>query len=169
MPLPAPIESPLSERELVLVRETDVPAAKLYAGWTQPDLVVQWFTPKPWTTIACEIDLRPGGTCKTTMRSPEGQEFPNVSVYLEIVPNEKLVFTDGYLPNWEPNPNHFFTAVLTWETLPTGKTRYTARARHWDEKAMQAHRDMGFEPGWGAAADQLAQVAEALSPQESAS
>ncbi len=158
MPLPVPIESPLSERELVLVRETDVPAAKLYAGCTQPDLVVQWFTPKPWATTTCEIDLRPGGTCKTTMRSPEGQEFPNVGVYLEIVPNEKLVFTDAYLPNWEPNPNHFFTAELTWETLPTGKTRYTARARHWTKEACEKHAAMGFIAGWGKAFDQLVEL-----------
>ena len=158
MPLPAPIQSPLAERELVLVRETDVPREKLYAGWTQPDLLVQWFTPAPWVTTACEIDLRPGGTCKTTMRSPEGQEFPNVGVYMEIVPNEKLVFTDAYLPGWEPNPNHFFTAVLTWETLPSGKTRYTARALHWTQEACERHASMGFTEGWGKAFDQLVEL-----------
>ena len=128
MPQSSPIVSPISERELVLVRETDVPREKLYAGWTQPELIVQWFTPKPWQTTAAEVDLRPGGTCKTTMRSPEGQEFPNIGLYLEVVPNEKLVFTDAYGPGWEPNPNLFFTAVLTFETLPSGRTRYTACA-----------------------------------------
>ena len=70
------------------------------------------------------------GTCKTTMRSPEGEDFPNVGVYLEIVPNERLVFTDAYGEGWEPNPNLFFTAILTFETLANGKTRYTARAVH---------------------------------------
>ena len=50
-----------------------------------------------------------------------------------------------------------------------GGPRYTPRARHWTEQAMLTHRDMGFETGWGAAADQLAQVAENLTPQESAS
>jgi uncharacterized protein YndB with AHSA1/START domain len=158
MPLPSPIESPLSERELVLVRETDVPREKLYAGWTQPDLIVQWFTPKPWITTTCEIDLRPGGSCNTTMRSPEGQDFPNVGIFLEIVPNEKLVFTDGYLPNWVPNPNHFFTAILTWETLPNGKTRYTARALHWTKEACEKHATMGFMEGWGKAFDQLVEL-----------
>lgn len=158
MPLPNPIESPLSERELVLVRETHVPREKLYAGWTQPELLVQWFTPKPWTTTSCEMDLRPGGSCKTTMRSPEGQEFPNVGIFLEVVPNEKLVFTDGYLANWEPNPNHFFTAIVTFETLPDGKTRYTARARHWTKEACEKHAAMGFMDGWGAAFDQLVEL-----------
>ncbi len=158
MPLSAPLVSPLSERELVLVRETDIPRERLYAGWTVPELVVQWFTPKPWSTVACEMDLRVGGTCKTTMRSPEGQDFPNVGVFLEIVPNEKLVFTDAYLPGWEPNPNHFFTAVLTFETLPNGKTRYTARALHWTKEAKEQHAAMGFIDGWGAAYDQLIEL-----------
>jgi len=155
MPLPTPIDSPLSERELVLVRETDVPREKLYAGWTQPELLVRWFTPKPWVTTSCEIDLRVGGTCRTTMRGPDGAEFPNVGVYLEIVPNEKLVFTDAYGAGWEPNPNHFFTAVLTFETLPDGRTRYTARARHWSKEACEKHAGMGFMEGWGKAFDQL--------------
>ncbi len=158
MPLPAPIESPLSERELVLVRETTVPPEKLYAGWTQPDLLVQWFTPKPWTTTACELDLRPGGVCKTTMRSPEGQEFPNVGVYLEVVPNEKIVFTDAYFANWETNPNPFFTGVITFEPLPNGGTRYTARVMHWTKENCEKHAAMGFMAGWGAAFDQLVEL-----------
>jgi len=61
-----------------------------------------------------------------------------------------------------------FVRIDTFEPEGDG-TRYTARARHWSEQAMLTHRDMGFETGWGAAADQLAQVAENLTPQESAS
>ena len=158
MPVSATISSHLSERELVLVRETDVPRERLYAGWTQPDLLVQWFTPKPWTTTTCEIDLRVGGACKTTMRSPEGQDFPNVGIFLEIVPNERLVFTDAYGPGWEPNPNLFFTAVLTFESLPNGMTRYTARAMHWTAEAREKHAAMGFTEGWGKAFDQLVEL-----------
>ncbi len=150
--------SPISERELVIVRETGVPAAKLFAGWTQPELLVQWFTPKPWVTTACEIDLRVGGACRTTMRGPDGQEFPNVGVYLEIVPCEKLVLTDAFGPGWEPNPDYMFTAVLTFETLATGKTRYTARAMHWTEEAKKKHEAMGFFEGWNAAFDQLVEL-----------
>lgn len=161
MPLPAPIQSPIAERELVLVRETDLTAAQLYAGWTRPELIVQWFTPKPWTTTACEMDLRPGGFCKTTMRSPEGDEFPNVGVFLEVVPDQKLVFTDAYLPGWEPNPNPFFTAIVTFETLPSGKTRYTARAVHWTKENCEKHAAMGFLEGWGKAFDQLVELMKA--------
>ena len=160
MPLPQSIESPLSERELVLVRETDVPRDQLFAGWTQPDLIVQWFTPAPWKTIAAEIDLRPGGSSKTTMQSPEGENFPNEGVFLEVVPNEKLVFTDAYTAGWEPNPNPFFTAILTWETLPSGKTRYTARAVHWTKESCEKHAAMGFIDGWSKAFDQLVELCQ---------
>ena len=160
MPLPTSNESPLNERELVLVRETQVSAEKLFAGWTQPGLMVQWFCPKPWSLSAAEIDLRPGGLCKTVMRSPEGEEFPNTGVYLEVVPNERLVFTDAYGANWEPSASPFFTAIVTFETRPGGGTRYTARAMHWRKEDCEQHAAMGFLDGWGKAFDQLVELCE---------
>lgn len=158
MPPPAPAESPLSERELVLVRETDVPPEKLYAGWTTPELYPQWFCPKPWYVTDVEMDLRPGGFSRMTMCGPDGERFPNQGVYLEVVPNKKLVFTDAYFANWEPNPDPFFTGIVTFETLPSGKTRYTARARHWTKEACEKHAAMGFKDGWSAAFDQLVEL-----------
>lgn len=153
-----PVDSPLSERELILVRETHVPPDVLFDGWTRPELLKQWFTPKPWVTIDCEIDLRVGGVFRTTMRSPEGAEFPNVGIWLEIVPNERLVFTDAYAPGWEPNPNLFFSGEVSFESLPGGGTRYTARVRHWTKEACEKHAAMGFEEGWAAAFDQLVEL-----------
>lgn len=158
MSLPAPIESPLSERELVLVRETDVPREKLYAGWTTAELYPKWFCPKPWTVTDVELDVRPGGFNRMTMCGPDGERLPNQGVYLEVVPNEKIVFTDAYFANWEPNPNLFITAVLTFETLPDGKTRYTARVRHWTKEKCEKHAAMGFVDGWGKAFDQLVEL-----------
>lgn len=156
-PDPASLSSS-AERELILIRETDVSAEQLFAGWTQPDLLVQWFTPEPWKTISCEIDLRIGGTCRTTMQSPEGENFPNVGVYLEIIPNRKLVFTDAYDAGWEPKPDPFFTAVLTFDPLPGGGTRYTARALHWTTENCEKHAAMGFAEGWAKAFDQLVKL-----------
>jgi uncharacterized protein YndB with AHSA1/START domain len=155
MPLVTPVESPLSERELVLVRETDVPPEKLYAGWTTPELYPHWFCPKPWYVKDVEMDLRPGGCSRMTMCGPDGESFPNEGVYLEIVPNQKIVFTDAYKAGWEPNPNLFFTAIVTFESLPSGRTRYTARVIHWTREACEKHAAMGFMEGWGAAFDQL--------------
>lgn len=96
----------------------------------RPDLGVQWFTPRSWTTPVCQLDLCVGGTCRTTLRSPAGQKLPNVDIFLAIVPIEGLVFTDAYLGDWQPNLDHFFTAVLTFESLSNGKARCIARARH---------------------------------------
>lgn len=158
MSLTAPIESPLSERELVLVRETDVPREKLYAGWTTAELYPKWFCPKPWTVTGVELDVRPGGSSRMTMCGPDGERFPNHGVYLEVVPNEKLVFTDAYFANWEPNPNSFFTAIVTFENLPNGNTLYTARVKHWTKEACEKHAAMGFMDGWGKAFDQLVEL-----------
>lgn len=76
------------ELDLLLERSVDVPPSLIWVAWTTPEHLKKWFTPAPWQTIDCEIDLRPGGAFRTVMRSPEGQEFPNVGCYLEIVENE---------------------------------------------------------------------------------
>ena len=157
--MPGPDEAgPL---DLVLQRLVAVPRRLIWKAWTEPDHVKHWFTPAPWQTIACEIDLRPGGIFKTVMRSPDGQEFPNVGCYLEIVEHEKLVWTDALLPGFRPSPKSFFTAILTLEDADGG-TRYTARALHKDEADRQKHAEMGFEFGWGKALDQLVAYAVTL-------
>lgn len=153
-----PDTSPLSERELVLVRETHVPREKLFAGWTNAGLYSQWFCPKPWHVSDVNIDFRPGGSSEMFMNGPNGERVPNRGVVLEVVPNEKLVFTDAFTGGWEPNPNFMFVAIITFEALPGGGTRYTARVRHWSKEACEKHAAMGFEQGWSAAFDQLVAV-----------
>src|SRR5712664_3591203 len=91
-----------SKLDLVLERVVDVPREVVWAAWTTPEHVKKWFTPAPWTTTDCEIDLRPGGIFRTDMRSPEGQTFPNVGCFLEIVPNRKLVWTNALAPGYRP-------------------------------------------------------------------
>jgi uncharacterized protein YndB with AHSA1/START domain len=140
--------------DLVLERVVDVPRELVWRAWTTPEHLLPWFCPKPWTTIDCEIDLRPGGIFRTVMRSPEGQEFPNVGCYLEVVPNERLIWTDALLPGYRPAMEPFMTAVLTLE--PSGKgTRYVATAIHRDEAGRKKHEEMGFHEGWGTVVDQL--------------
>lgn len=153
--------TPVSERELVLTRIIDAPPEKLFRAWTEPALIVQWFTPSPWTTVHAETDLRPGGSSLVIMRSPDGQEFPNRGVYLEVVKNEKLVFTDAYTAAWEPSDKPFMTAIISFEALGD-KTRYTARVRHWTVADREAHEQMGFHEGWGKATDQLAEFVATL-------
>lgn len=147
--------APVSDRELVLTRIIDAPREKLFKAWTDPELLKQWFAPLPWTTSAAELDVRPGGASLFVMRDPDGNEFPNRGVYLEVVENERLVFTDAFTRAWEPSEKPFMTAIVTFEDIG-GKTRYTARARHWTVADREAHEKMGFHEGWGQCADQLA-------------
>jgi uncharacterized protein YndB with AHSA1/START domain len=149
--------SDLSDRELILTRIFDATPDKVYRAWTEPELLVQWFAPLPWTTPRAELDVRPGGANRIVMRNPEGEDFPNQGVYLEVVKNERLVFTDAYIRAWEPALQPFMTVILTFEDLG-GKTRYTARVLHWTAADRERHEQMGFHQGWGQCADQLAEL-----------
>jgi len=140
--------------DLVLERVVDVAPELVWMAWTQPKHLKKWFTPAPWTVTDCEVDLRPGGIFRTVMRSPEGQEFPNIGCFLEIVPYERLVWTDTLLPGYRPSQKPFFSAVLSLQPEGQG-TRYTATAIHRDEAGKKIHEDMGFHNGWGTALDQL--------------
>lgn len=149
---------PSSDRELVLTRLIDAPRWKLFKAWTDPELVKQWFAPLPWTTPHAEMDVRPGGASLFVMRSPEGVDYPNRGIYLDVVENERLVFTDAYTEAWQPSEKPFMTGILTFED-EGGKTRYTARVLHWTAADREAHEKMGFHEGWGQCADQLAALA----------
>ena len=144
------------KRELVLTRIYDAPRERVFQAFTRPELLKQWFAPLPWTISSAELDVRPGGSCMIVMRDPDGNDYPNPGVYLEVVENERLVTTDAYTKAWEPSEKPFMTAILTFEDAGGGKTKYTARARHWTEADREAHEKMGFHEGWGQCADQLA-------------
>lgn len=146
-------------RDLVLERVVELSPEQVWAAWTTPELLKQWFTPAPWTTVECDMDLRPGGAFRTVMRSPDGDEFPGAGCILEVVPGRKLVWTSALGPGYRPAAGDAagpftFTAVITMEPHPEG-TRYTALAVHGDEAGCAAHAEMGFHTGWGAALDQL--------------
>ena len=155
------IYRPDPKLDLVLERVIDVPRELVWAAWTKPEHVTKWFTPAPWETAECEIDLRPGGVFRFVMRSPEGKTYPHVCCFLEVVANEKLVWTDVLGPGFRPSPvdrggaeNPALTAVLLLE--PRGKgTKYTAIAMHGDEATRKRHEEMGFHDGWGKCLDQL--------------
>jgi uncharacterized protein YndB with AHSA1/START domain len=149
---------PDADRELMLTRLIDAPRETLFRCWTEPALIKQWFAPLPWTTPHAEMDVRPGGATLVVMRGPDGNEFPNPGVILEVVKNEKLVFTDAYTSAWEPSAKPFMTAIITFAD-EAGKTRYTARVLHWTAADRKAHEDMGFHQGWGLCTDQLAALA----------
>jgi uncharacterized protein YndB with AHSA1/START domain len=155
--------APSSDRELVLARIIDAPRANVWRCWTEPELVTRWFAPKPWTTPRAEMDVRPGGSSLVVMAGPDGNEFPNPGLFLDVVPNERLVFTDAFTSAWEPSERPFMTVILTFEDEGQGRTRYIARARHWTVEAREEHEKMGFHEGWGICTDQLEALAKSLS------
>lgn len=139
------------------------PRAAVWRCWTEPELLLKWFTPKPWETVKAEVDLRPGGQNLIVMRGPDGNEFPNTGVYLEIDPLRKLVFTDAYTAGWKPSAKPFMTAVISLDDAEEGKTRYSVRVHHWTKEDMEAHEKMGFHEGWAIAARQLEETAQEIS------
>ena len=151
----------VADRELVLTRVIDVTRDKVYRAWTEPELMKQWFAPKPYTTPVVEVDVRPGGSNFIVMRAPDGTELPNRGVYLGVVPNQRLVITDAYTTAWEPSEKPFMTLILTFEDVG-GKTRYTARARHWNREDKETHEKMGFHVGWNQCTDQLTELVAKL-------
>ena len=156
------IHQPDPSLDLVLERVVDVPRELVWAAWTQPEIIKKWFTPAPWKTVDCEIDLRPGGIFLTVMSSPEGQIFPNLGCYLEVIENEKLVWTSALGPGYRPITQPLddltsfaFTAVISLAADGKGRTRYTALVIHGDPETRKKHEAMGFHEGWGKALDQL--------------
>ena len=140
--------------ELTLTRLINAPREKVYRAWTEPEIMKRWFAPSPFTAPVVEVDVRPGGASYILMRGPDGKDYPNRGVYLEVVKNERIITTDAYTSAWVPSEKPFMTLVLTFED-EGGKTRYTARALHWTAEDRKAHEEMGFHQGWAQCTDQL--------------
>jgi uncharacterized protein YndB with AHSA1/START domain len=150
------------DRTLVLTRVIDATPDKLYRAWTEPALMNEWFCPRPWKAEVVENNVHAGGSNLIIMRGPEGQEFPNRGVYLEVVPNRRLVFTDAFTTAWQPSEKAFMVGEVEFEDIGNGQTRYHVRVRHWTVDDRKQHEQMGFHDGWGKATDQLAELAAGL-------
>ncbi len=154
-------------RDLFFERIVAVPRQHIWKAWTEPEHLKPWFCPLPWKTIACEIDLRPGGVFRTVMLSPEGEEFSNLGTYLEIVDNQRLVWTNALAPGFRPTlmatGDFAMTAII--QLADQGKdTKYSATVLHATTAACEQHKAMKFEEGWGKALDQLVSMVKTWRP-----
>ena len=136
--------------ELTITRLIAAPRAILWRCWTEPELIKEWFTPRPWTTPVVNIDLRAGGASYMLFHGPNGEEFPNRGVYLEVVPQEKLVFTDAYVDAWVPSAEPFMTAIARFSdegggTLPTRFDRFVLVYTDLDEGGAHTTTVLAFE------------------------
>lgn len=148
----------MSKHELVMERLMDVPAGALWKAYT--DHLNEWFCPKPWRAELVEMDLRAGGRSSVTMYGPNGEVAPNEGVYLEVIPERLIVFTDALTKGWDPAGPFM---VGSFEFTPQGnKTLFRGRARHWTEESLKQHEAMGFHAGWGVMAEQWEEVARRI-------
>lgn len=91
----------------------------------------------------------------------DGTEHGGEGSFLEVVENERFVFTDALQGGWRPNEESFFSAIITLEEYAEG-TKYTAVALHKNDNDRQKHAEMGFEQGWGTCIEQLGELAQKL-------
>lgn len=142
--------------ELSITRLIAAPPERVWHVMT--DRIDEWWCPRPWRAEQTESDRRPGGACNMVMYGPDGEVMPQEGIYLAWDEGRRFATTDAVKGDLEP-AGPFMIGI--WEIAPEGDgTRYTARARHWTEKARDEHAAMGFEAGWMAAADQLAELCE---------
>ncbi|UQZ84626.1 hypothetical protein SK3146_03881 [Paenibacillus konkukensis] len=106
------------ENELIAVREYDVPRELVFQAWTTPDLLAQWWGPRGFTNTIHECDMRPGGTWRFTMHGPGGVDYPNLNVFVEIMPSERVVL--------DHLSGHEFRITAAFESFEGG-TRVTFR------------------------------------------
>jgi uncharacterized protein YndB with AHSA1/START domain len=96
---------------------------------------------------------------------PDGEESDGVGVFLEAVPEQRLVFTNAFTSGWIPSSQPvvvpFMTTIVEMSD-EGGKTRYVVRALHWTEEARKRHEEMGFHEGWGHTTVRLEALARTL-------
>ena len=142
--------------ELTITRYIDAPTDRVWD--VMANRMEEWWCPKPWRAEFDNLQRRPGGNGSCTMYGPEGEVHAHPGIVLAWDEGRRFAFTDAIVGDLEP-AGPFMIGI--WQLEPEGSgTRYTARARHWTEADAKRHEEMGFEPGWGACADQLVVLCE---------
>jgi uncharacterized protein YndB with AHSA1/START domain len=150
-----------AECELVITRVLEAPRSLVFKAWTEPEHFVRWWGPNGFTTPFCKMDVRPGGVTHFCMRSPEGRDYWGRWVYREVVPPERIVFTDTFadeegnpaeparygMPDWP-----FETLVTVTLAEDQGKTKLTLH----HAVALSLAESTGAMQGWNEALDRLA-------------
>ncbi|KKI91030.1 polyketide cyclase [Bacillus sp. SA1-12] len=112
------IATQVGDREIVIIRVFNAPRDLVFAAWTKEEQLSKWWGPRGFTSTFQKFDLKPGGTWQFIMHGPDGVDYPNTNVFVEIVNFERIVFKHAVFPH--------FLATATFEDL-VGKTKLTYR------------------------------------------
>jgi uncharacterized protein YndB with AHSA1/START domain len=150
------------KRDIIITRIFDAPRELVWKAWTDPKHFKSWWGPKDYTCPFCEMDLRVGGKYLNCMRSPEGKDYWTTGIYKEIIPFERIVYTDSFsdpqgnvvsATHYGMGPDFPLEALVT-VTLEDfeGKTKMTLK--HTDLPAGDISEQTG--EGWSESFDKLA-------------
>lgn len=145
-------------RELTIARVFNVPARYLFLAYSQPEHIKRWFGPEGWPVTKAEMDFRQGGTFRFQMTGPDGEKGPPFGgQYLEIVPNEKIVYDNGF----DSEDDKMIVTVTFAET--DGKTLLTMHTLFPSDEMAATHIGGGMEEGVQSGFDQLERLVAELS------
>jgi uncharacterized protein YndB with AHSA1/START domain len=133
-----------SDREIVFTRTFARPRHLLFEAWTKPEHLRHWYGCEGSSITLCEADLRPGGQWRRVMRMPDGSEHPFHGVYRDILPNERLVYTECYEMPSIGSPE-WLTTVLFEDV--EGLTKLTHSILHNSKEVRDGHLQAGIEAG----------------------
>jgi len=120
-----PVHVDASDRELITTRLFNAPRSLVYQAWSDPEHLVKWWGPNGFTTTIQEMDLRPGGVWSLTMHGPDGTNYPNRSIFGEVVAGERITYSHSGARKGGPAAR--FEAMVTFGDEADGKTRVTLR------------------------------------------
>ena len=143
--------------DFAIERFIDAPARLVWEALTRPEHLKEWYMPREWGRVSrAEMDVRPGGAFSIDITTGDGQEFPNLGCFVEVIPMERLVWTSMLFPGYRPAvfDDVPITAIVTMEAAGSG-TRYVFTALHRDEADFAKNRESGWQQGTEIAVDQL--------------
>ena len=150
--------------DFAIERFIDAPVRLVWEALTKPEHLKEWYMPREWGRVArAEMDVRPGGIFSIDIAVANGPEVPNLGCFLEVVPQERLVWTSMLFPGYRPAvfDDIPITAIVTMEKVGTG-TRYVFTALHRNEADLENNKTSGFYQGTEIAIDQLVQHVVAM-------
>jgi uncharacterized protein YndB with AHSA1/START domain len=133
-----------SDREILITRLFDRPRQLLFDAWTKPEHLRLWWGCEGSSLTDCQVDLRPDGEWHLVMQMADNSEHRFHGTYREIVPNERLVYTECYDAPQFGNPEWLTT--VTFEQVG-GMTRLTHSILHRSREMRDGHLNAGMEAG----------------------